>query len=80
MKSEISFKVDIPTTNEITETGYLKTQILDELLKNEHITKKKDNVMVRLDNLLYEGVEIEKAYYDTDTKYVILHLKEKLKY
>lgn len=79
--SDVSIKIKLRDKLEITETGYLKAQdILDQLIKNEHITKKKENVIVRLDNLLYEGLEIRSAYLDLENEFVILNLKSKLKY
>lgn len=79
--SSVSIKIKLRDKLEITETGYLKAQdILDQLIKNEHITKKKENVIVRLDNLLYEGLEIRSAYLDLENEFVILNLKGKLKY
>ena len=79
--SSVSIKIKLKDKLEITETGYLKAQdILDQLIKNEHITKKKENVIVRLDNLLYEGFEIRSAYLDLENEFVILNLKGKLKY
>lgn len=74
--SSVSIKIKLRDKLEITETGYLKAQdILDQLIKNEHITKKKENVIVRLDNLLYEGLEIRSAYLDLENEFVILNLK-----
>lgn len=79
--SDVSIKIKLRDKLEITETGYLKAQdILDQLIKNEHITKKKENVIVRLDNLLYEGLEIRSAYLDLENEFVILNLKGRLKY
>lgn len=79
--SSVSIKIKLKDKLEITETGYLKAQdILDQLIKNEHITKKKENVIVRLDNLLYEGLEIRSAYLDLENEFVILNLGGKLKY
>lgn len=79
--SSVSIKIKLKDKLEITETGYLKAQdILDQLIKNEHITKKKENVIVRLDNLLYEGLEIRSAYLDLENEFVILNLKGRLKY
>ena len=79
--SSVSIKIKLRDKLEITETGYLKAQdILDQLIKNEHITKKKENVIVRLDNLLYEGLEIRSAYLDLENEFVILNLGGKLKY
>lgn len=81
MKSDVSIKVNSAIKYEITGTGYLKAQtLLDELIKNEHITKKIDNICLRLDNLLYNGIEIDRAYFDTKTDYVILYLKDKIRY
>lgn len=74
--SSVSIKIKLRDKLEITETGYLKAQdILDQLIKNEHITKKKENVIVRLDNLLYDGLEIRSAYLDLENEFVILNLK-----
>lgn len=74
--SSVSIKIKLKDKLEITETGYLKAQdILDQLIKNEHITKKKENVIVRLDNLLYDGLEIRSAYLDLENEFVILNLK-----
>lgn len=79
--TSVSIKIKLRDKLEITETGYLKAQdILDQLIKNEHITKKKENVIVRLDNLLYDGIEIMSAYLDLENEFVILNLGGKLKY
>ena len=79
--SDVSIKIKLKDKLEITETGYLKAQdILDQLIKNEHITKKKENVIVRLDNLLYDGINITSAYLDLENEFVILSLGGKLKY
>lgn len=79
--SSVSIKIKLKDKLEITETGYLKAQdILDQLIKNEHITKKKENVIVRLDNLLYDGINITSAYLDLENEFVILSLGGKLKY
>lgn len=78
--SRVFIKIELVNKIEITQTGYLKAQyILDQLIKNEHITKKKENVILRLDNLLYEGVEIKSAYLDIENEFVILDLDGKLK-
>ena len=50
--------------------------IINELFKDEHITKKWDNVIESIENLLYDGREIEKAEYDMLTNEVILYLKK----
>lgn len=79
--SRVFIKVKLPNKLAISETGYLKaSDLLEQLIKNEHITKKCDNVMLRLDNLLYKGNEIESAYLDIETEYVILNIVGKLKY
>lgn len=52
----------------------LKTNV-SELFKNEHITKKINNVCESIENLLYDGKEVEKAYYDALMNEVELHLK-----
>lgn len=79
--SRVFIKIKLENKIEIIQTGYLKAQyILDQLVKNEHITKENENVIVRLDNLLYEGLKIESAYLDIENEYVILHLAIKLKY
>lgn len=79
--SRVFIKIKLENKIEITQTGYLKAQyILDQLIKNEHITKKKENVILRLDNLLYEGVEIKSAYLDIENEFVILKLDGKIKY
>ena len=49
---------------------------MNDLFKDEHITKKKDNVIESIENLLYDGREIEKAEYDMLMNEVILYLKE----
>ena len=78
-KSRVFIKVELENRLKITETGYLQADyLLNQLIKNEHITKQKDNVILRLDNLLYDGLEISSAYLDLDNEFVILNLKGKI--
>lgn len=79
--SIVSIKIKLKDKIKITETGYLAAQdILDQLVKNEHITKEKENVIVRLDNLLYEGLKIQFAWLDLKNEFIILNLDGKIKY
>ena len=78
-KNKVAIKVKLEDKLKITETGYLQADyLLNQLSKNEHITKQKDNVILRLDNLLYDGLEIDSAYLDLDNELVILNLKENI--
>lgn len=79
--SRVFIKIKLKDKMEITETGYLKAQdILDQLYENEHIDKQVENVVIRLDNLLYDGLEIRAAYLDVENEYVILDLDGSLRY
>lgn len=72
----IKIKVNALIKYELKHTGMIKAEsMVNELFKNEHITKKIDNVIESIENLLYDGKEIEKAYYDALTNEVELHLK-----
>lgn len=80
-KSRVFIKVKLENKLNILDTGYLKADyLLNQLIENEHITKIKDNVMLRISNLSYDGIEIESACLDIENEFVILNLKEKLIY
>ena len=78
--SRVFIKIELVNKIEITETGYLKAQyILDQLIKNENITKENENVILRLDNLLYNGFKIKSAWLDLKNESIILNLNVKSK-
>lgn len=73
----VKIKMNANIKYELTNTGMIKANsIMNDLFKDEHITKKKDNVIESIENLLYDGREIEKAEYDMLMNEVILYLKE----
>lgn len=58
---------------EITETGYLKAEyLLDQLIQNNHISKITENVIARIDNLLYDDKKIYYALLDVQNQQVLL--------
>ena len=73
----VKIKVNANVKYELTNFGYIKAEsMVEALFENEHVTKKHDNVTKSIQNLLYDGREIEQAYYDALTNVVELHLKE----
>lgn len=79
--SRVFIKIQLKNNLKITDTGYLESQyLLEQLIQNEHFTKKRENVMLRLDNILYDNIEIKSAYLDIKNEFVILNLKEKAAY
>lgn len=73
----VKIKMNANIKYELTNTGMIKANsIMNDLFKDEHITKKKDNVIESIENLLYDGREIEKAEYNMLMNEVILYLKE----
>lgn len=72
----VKIKINGLIKYELKNTGMIKAQsMISELFKNEHITKKINNVCESIENLLYDGKEVEKAYYDALMNEVELHLK-----
>ena len=73
----VKIKMNANIKYELTNTGMIRANsMINELFKDEHITKKWDNVIESIENLLYDGREIEKAEYDMLTNEVILYLKK----
>ena len=73
----VKIKMNANVKYELTNFGMIKAQtMVSALFENEHITKKEHNVIESIENLLYDGKEIEKAEYDMLTNEVILYLKE----
>lgn len=77
MEKIVKIKMCANIQYELSNTGMIKANsMLQELFKNEHISKKVDNVIQSIENLLYDNLEVEKAFYDMLTNEVILHLRE----
>ena len=73
---EFKIKMNANILLEVTQTGMLKaSHLLDELIKLPNITKIKENVILRLDNLLVDGKEITAGHYDLLTNTLILELR-----
>lgn len=73
----VKIKVSANVKYELTNFGYIKAcSMMNDLFKDEHITKKTANVAESIENLLYDGREVESAEYDMLTNEVILYLKE----
>ena len=73
----VKIKANEYVTYEITNFGYLKAKdLMKQLFENEHITKKSEDVVESLENLLYDNKEITKAMYDMYEHVIILYLKE----
>lgn len=70
------FRMKANVVYELTNFGYIKAcSILDTLLENEKITKKKENVIASIENLQYNGHDIIKAEYDALMNEVILYVE-----
>ena len=77
----VKFKMPANVKYELTGLGMIKAcTILDELYKYDFVTKKIDNVILRLENLLVYGKEISKGEYDALTNEVILYLRDEPKF
>ena len=74
MKTRI--KMPANTVVKVTNNFYLEAQfVVNELLKNEFIKKKKDNVIASIENLTYNNYEIIGAEYDLLTNEIVLELQ-----
>ena len=71
----VRMKMPATAKYEIEDTGKLKAStLLDIVFEDKHVVKKKDNVVKSLDNMLYDGHAVEKAYYDMLTNEIEIHL------
>lgn len=76
MIAKYKFRMKANVIYELTNFGYIKAcSILDTLLENEKITKKKENVATSIENLQYDGHDIVKAEYDALMNEVILYIE-----
>lgn len=69
LQSNIVYKVD--------DLGNIKSEnnIMTILERNEHITKIKENVIMRFTNLLYDGQKIKRVQYDMLVDELLLELE-----
>lgn len=69
LQSNIVYKVD--------DLGNIKSEnnIMTMLERNEHITKIKENVIMRFTNLLYDGQKIKRVQYDMLVDELLLELE-----
>ena len=69
LQSNIVYKVD--------DLGNIKSEnnIMTILERNEHITKIKENVIMRFSNLLYDGQKIKRIHYDMLVDELLLELE-----
>ena len=71
----VRMKMPATAKYEIEDTGKLKAStLLDIVFEDKHVVKKKNNVVKSLDNMLYDGHAVEKAYYDMLTNEIEIHL------
>lgn len=71
----VKIKVSTNIKYELVNEGYIKANsMIKELFKNKHITKKCRNVVMSIENLLYDNMEVKEAYYNMLTNEVELHL------
>ena len=69
----VTVPIKLENILEITETGYLKAEyLLDQLIQNNHISKITENVIARIDNLLYDDKKIYYALLDVQNQQVLL--------
>lgn len=69
----VTVPIKLENILEITETGYLKAEyLLDQLIKDKHISKITENVIARIDNLLYDDKKIYYALLDVQNQRVLL--------
>lgn len=74
---EVKIKVPANVVYELDNTGGIKAKnLMPTLFSQKEATKKKYNVMESIANLLWEGREIKKAYYDMLTNEVILMVSD----
>ena len=76
MAIDVRIKMPANIVYELTNTGNIKAKnLMKVLFENEHISKKKENVIESIENCLCKGREIEKAMYDMLTNEVILRVR-----
>lgn len=74
---KVYIKMPANVQYELGETGEIKARnIMPTIFNQREATKKKYNVMDSLSNLLWEGREIKKAYYDMLTNEVCLMVSD----
>lgn len=74
---EVKIKVPANAVYEFGDYGDIKTKgILPYVYNQKEASKKKDNVVESISNLLWEGKEIKKAYYDMLTNELCLMVSE----
>lgn len=74
---EVKIKVPANAVYEFGDYGDIKTKgILPYVYNQKEASKKKDSVVESISNLLWEGKEVKKAYYDMLTNELCLMVSE----
>ena len=74
---EVKIKVPANVICELGETGEIKARnIMPTIFSQREARRKKHNVIDSISNLLWEGREVKKAYYDMLTNQVCLMISD----
>lgn len=71
---EVSIKLNANRIWELDNFGKLKTDILSQLFERSDITKRQDNVIESIENMLYEGHLVTSIKFDILTARAILNV------